>query len=119
MSPKRHHKLTHSHRKYFVDKIPEGRVWASPGRPEGYLRTSVLCTFGAMVGDDLPDDFYGQGLTFEDSSTFPTNANVDVAAGLELARLAVRSFRAKEDEEDVEDDEDDEEEEEGDEEEET
>ena len=52
----------------FKSKGPAGEVWASPKKPQGYLRQSILLEMGKMVGDKLPKDLVKAGV-FEDPST--------------------------------------------------
>lgn len=55
----------HAQTKQFQDfkaKVPSGRIWASPNKPDGYLRRSVLRSFARRVGDiDLPEDLVDGG----------------------------------------------------------
>lgn len=52
----------------FKEKVPPGEVWASPNKPDGYLRKSTLVEIGKRLGDKLPLDLIHAG-TFEDLDT--------------------------------------------------
>ena len=52
----------------FKEKVPAGEVWASPNKPDGYLRKSILIEIGKRLGDKLPKDLISAG-TFEDPDT--------------------------------------------------
>jgi HNH endonuclease len=49
----------------FQEKVPPGKVWASPNKPDGYLRQSILLEIGKRIGDELPEDLIRAG-TFQD-----------------------------------------------------
>ena len=50
-----------------VDRIPPGRIWASPDKPKGYLRKSVLTVLAKKIGDhELPHELIESG-TFDDT----------------------------------------------------
>ena len=52
----------------FKEKVPPGKVWASPNKPDGYLRKSILLALGKKTGDRLPTDLVNAGV-FEDPDT--------------------------------------------------
>jgi hypothetical protein len=52
----------------FKQKVPSGTVWASPNKPDGYLRKSILVELGRRTGGKLPDDLIQAGI-FEDPDT--------------------------------------------------
>lgn len=52
----------------FKKKVPPGEVWASPNKPDGYLRRSILLDLGKSTGDRLPQDLINAGV-FEDPDT--------------------------------------------------
>lgn len=56
--------------KNFKVKVPPGTIWASPEKPPGYLRKSILRNLARKVGDcdELPADFIEAG-EFEDPDT--------------------------------------------------
>lgn len=58
----------------FKSKVPPGSVWASPNKPEGYLRKSILLELGKRTGDQLPRDLMKVG-AFEDPSTSSSAAD--------------------------------------------
>lgn len=62
----------------FKEKVPPGNVWASPNKPDGYLRKSILLELGKRTGDKLPMDLIESG-TFEDPGT-SSIVNDEVAA---------------------------------------
>lgn len=45
----------------FKEKVPPGEVWASPNKPDGYLRRSILLALGKKTGDSLPKDLVSAG----------------------------------------------------------
>ncbi|KAL8903424.1 MAG: hypothetical protein Q9171_007408 [Xanthocarpia ochracea] len=49
----------------FKEIVPPGTVWASPNKPDGYLRKSILVEIGRRTGDKLPNDLIEAG-AFED-----------------------------------------------------
>ena len=55
----------------FKEKVPPGEVWASPNKPDGYLRKSILLELGKKTGDRLPKDLISAGV-FEDPDTSST-----------------------------------------------
>ncbi|MCJ1456924.1 hypothetical protein MMC28_007290 [Mycoblastus sanguinarius] len=52
----------------FKEKVPPGKVWASPNKPDGYLRKSILLEVRKKTGDRLPKDLISAGV-FEDPDT--------------------------------------------------
>ena len=48
--------------------MPQGKVWASPDKPAGYLRKSILRVLAKRVGDELPADLMEAG-EFEDADS--------------------------------------------------
>lgn len=52
----------------FKSRVPPGTVWATPNKPEGYLRKSILLELGKKTGDKLPQDLISAG-AFEDPGT--------------------------------------------------
>lgn len=52
----------------FKEKLPPGEIWASPNKPDGYLRKSILVAIGQRIGDTLPQDLVNAGV-FEDPAT--------------------------------------------------
>ena len=99
----------------FKEKVPRGEVWASPKKPGGYLRKSILQDLGKMAGDRLPQDLINAG-GFEDSET--NNAVCDAVAGIRVTEVVRRHLDGERDpkqgensgESEDEDDEDEEEE---------
>lgn len=88
----------------FKDKVPSGEIWASPHKPDGYLRKSILVELGKKTGDRLPKELISVG-TFEDPDT--SNVIYDEVAGIrvvENVRDHLDGVRdTKEDEEDDQD----------------
>lgn len=64
--------LAHFHAKESLwpglSKIPSTEVWATPNKPKGYLRKSVLMLLAEKIGDKLPKGLIELG-TFEDPDT--------------------------------------------------
>lgn len=52
----------------FKEKAPPGEVWASPNKPDGYLRKSILLELGKKTRDGLPKDLINADV-FEDPDT--------------------------------------------------
>ena len=65
----------------FKEKVPSGQVWASPNKPDGYLRKSILLELGKKTGDKLPRDLMDAGM-FEDPET--SSLVYDVVAGIRV-----------------------------------
>ena len=92
----------------FQEKVPPGKVWASPNKPDGYLRQSILLEIGKRIGGGLPEDLVRAG-TFED----PDSSSVvhDEVASIRCTELIrdhlerPRDVKVK-DEEDEDEDED-------------
>lgn len=61
-----------------LKNVPSGNIWASPNKPDGYLRKSILVELGKRTGDKLPKDFIESGM-FEDPDT-SSIVNDEVAA---------------------------------------
>ena len=93
----------------FKEKVPPGEVWASPNKPDGYLRKSILLELGKMTGDKLPRDLMEAG-AFENSET--DNAVYDAIAGIRVTEAVeghldgVRDPKRGEDSEDSEEEDD-------------
>lgn len=68
----------------FKEKVPPGEVWASPNKPDGYLRKSILVTMGKKTGDKLPKNLIDAG-AFSDPDT--DNLVHDEVAGIRITRL--------------------------------
>ena len=66
----------------FKDKVPPGQVWASPNKPDGCLRKSILLELGKKTGDKLPKDLINIG-SFEDP--FTSSPLHDEIAGIRVA----------------------------------
>ena len=59
----------------FKSKVPRGRIWSSPNKPDGYLRRSVLHSLARKVEDvDLPEELVKVG-SVEDTNP-PTGNEV-------------------------------------------
>ena len=71
----------------FKEKGPPGEVWASPNKPEGYLRKSILLDLDKMTGHRLPQDLIDAG-GFEASDT--SNAVYDTIAAIRVAETMQR-----------------------------
>lgn len=52
----------------FKNKVPPAEVWASPNKPDGYLRKSILLDLGKRTGDRIPQELIDAG-TFDDPDT--------------------------------------------------
>ena len=69
----------------FKEKIPNGTMWASPGKKDGYLRKSVLRALAERVGDTtLPTDLLAAG-TFDDTIPEAGREIEDRKAAIELS----------------------------------
>ena len=93
----------------FREKVPSGTMWASPGKPDGYLRKSVLRALAQRVGDTaLPQDLLAAG-TFVDTEPESGRPIEDQKAVIELsARIREKEDGALQDETDDDEDEDEE-----------
>ncbi len=78
----------------FKSKVPPGEVWATPSKPQGYLRKSILLEMGKMAGDKLPKDLIEAGV-FEDPSTSSTVQ--DQVAGITIAEHVQDHLKGKRD----------------------
>ncbi|KAL8644093.1 MAG: hypothetical protein Q9226_007938 [Calogaya cf. arnoldii] len=99
----------------FKEKVPPGTVWASPNKPDGYLRKSFLLELGKRTGDKLPQDLISAGVFEDPKSSSPVADEVSATRVTEYAQGHLegkRDPKGDDDEEDDDDDEDDEEEEE-------
>lgn len=67
----------------FKEKVPSATIWASPNKPDGYLRKSILLELGKMTGDKLPLDLIQSGI-FEDPDT--SGIIRDEVAGIRITR---------------------------------
>ena len=65
----------------FKTKVPPGDIWATPNKPEGYLRKSILVSLGKKTGDKLPQELVNVGM-FEDPDSSSVVAD-------EVASMAV------------------------------
>ena len=68
----------------FKGNVPPGEVWASPNKPDGYLRKSILLELGKKTGDRLPKDLVSAGI-FEDPDT--SSIVHDEVAGIKVTEL--------------------------------
>lgn len=66
----------------FKEKVPPAEVWASPNKPDGYLRKSILLDLAKKTGDKIPQDLIAAGV-FEDPDT--SSPVHDEVAGIKLA----------------------------------
>ena len=63
-------------------KLPNGRIWASPSKLEGYLRKSVLQRLAKRIGDEpLPTDLLEAG-SFEDTEPKSGHEEEDEVAAI-------------------------------------
>ena len=99
----------------YKDKVPPGEVWASPNKPDGYLRKSILLDLAKMTGDRLPQDLMRAG-AFEDPDTssdvYDAIASERVAELLQNHRDGERDCKKGEDSDESSDEEDEDEEDE-------
>ncbi|KAL8682944.1 MAG: hypothetical protein Q9186_001023 [Xanthomendoza sp. 1 TL-2023] len=71
-------------------KLPSGEIWASPNKPDGYLRKSVLQILAKRIGvQTLPSDLVEAG-TFDDTDPASGRQVEDMKSSIEL------SYRIKE-----------------------
>lgn len=88
----------------YREMVPPGQVWATPNKPSGYLRGSVLRSLARRVNNEdiLPEALVEAG-TFEDTEpptgTETNGKTAEIAAGVEVTKLCTgRAKRAKEEE---------------------
>jgi hypothetical protein len=65
----------------FQEKLPSREIWASPNKPDGYLRKSILLAMGKRIGDTLPQELISAG-AFEDPDT--SSVVLDEVAGIRV-----------------------------------
>ena len=78
----------------FKEKVPPGQVWASPNKPDGYLRTSILRELGRRTGDTLPEDLINAGV-FDDPAT--SSVVYDEVAGIRVTETVQRHLEGERD----------------------
>lgn len=81
----------------FETGVPPNKVWATPNKPRGYLKSSILRDLACRVGDKLPEDLVRLG-EFEDPGT--SSSTSDRIASLELiegVREYLRTLEAMKD----------------------
>ena len=93
----------------FKEKLPPGQVWASPTKPDGYLRKSILLELGRRTGDRLSRDLMSAG-TFEDPGT--SNVIYDAIAAIRVTETVQRHLDGERDPKEGTEEEDEEEEQE-------
>ena len=89
----------------FKDKVPPGQVWASPNKPDGYLRKSILLELGKKTGNKLPRDLMDAGM-FEDPET--SSLVYDVVAGIRVTEHVQAHLDGERDSKEDEDEDEDE-----------
>ena len=106
--------VLHAQKEGFDDlkiRMPPGRIWASPDKPAGYLRNSVLTVLAKKIGDqDLPEELIDAG-TFDDTEPATGSPVRDEVAAIKV-QMAFRDHQARkegygDDEEEEEEEEDD------------
>ena len=98
----------HASKEKFPDlrtKLPPGRIWASPNKPDGYLRSSALQMLAIRIGDTpLPTDLVDAG-AIKDAKTSSDQVIDDKTTALELAhRHKVHTNRDRQDDSQDDDD---------------
>lgn len=78
----------------FKEKLPPGQVWASPNKPDGYLRKSILLELGRRTGEKLPQDLMSAG-TFEDPDT--SNVIYDAITAIRVTETVQRYLQGDRD----------------------
>ena len=78
----------------FKEKVPPGQVWASPNKPDGYLRSSIMRELWKRTGDTLPEDLLTAG-TFDDPDT--SNVVYDKIAGTRVTETVQRHLDGERD----------------------
>ncbi len=68
----------------FKEKVPPGEVWASPNKPDGYLRESILVTMAKRTGDKLPQNLLDAGVFSDPDTDNPVRNEI---AGIRISRL--------------------------------
>lgn len=75
-------------------KLPNGQIWASPGKPGGYLRRSVLQSLAKRIGDEpLPSELLIAG-TFTDTEPRSATDVQDCITEIELSRRMSRRLES-------------------------
>ena len=76
-------------------RVPPGVIWATPDRPEGYLRRSALRSLARGVNDQgLPEDLVAAG-TFEDTVYSPSSTIRDTVTTIELGHRLTKKFQGR------------------------
>ena len=75
-------------------RLPLGQVWASPNKPDGYLRKSILLELGRRTGEKLPQDLMSAG-TFEGPDT--SNVVYDAIAAMRVTETVQRYLEGERD----------------------
>ncbi len=80
----------------YREKVPPGRIWASPNKPEGYLRKSVLRGLARKIHDEdiLSEELVESG-GFEDTDPPTGTKAADQIAELELGIEMRRECKKK------------------------
>ena len=78
----------------FKEKVPPGHIWASPNKPDGYLRSSILRELGRRTGDTLPEDLITAG-AFDDAAT--SSVVYDTVAGIRVTETVQRHLEGERD----------------------
>jgi hypothetical protein len=80
----------------YREKIPSGRIWASPSKPEGYLRKSILRGLARRIHDEdtLPEELIEAG-SFEDTNPPTWTDTADHMAELEIGIKMRHECQAK------------------------
>ena len=94
----------------FKEKVPPGEIWASPNKPDGYLRKSILVALGKKTGDKLPKDLIQAGI-FEDEDT--SNAVKDQVAEIRVNKYVQQHLDGERDIKEIDEEDRDGDEEEG------
>ena len=85
-------------------KTPPGRIWASPGKANGYIRGSVLRSLARKVGDeDLPEELVEAG-SFSEANVEPFEEVAKLGVAMHVRRKLNGLNEEEDDEEEVEDD---------------
>ena len=75
-------------------KVPRGNIWASPNKPDGYLRSSVLRSLARKIGEkELEEELFKAG-TFQDTEPGTTSDLSDQLATHGVA-MSIRTHMQK------------------------
>jgi len=82
----------------YRDKVPPGHIWASPCKPDGYLRRSVLRSLARRINDEdfLPEELIDAGGFDDTKPATGIEVNDEVAGlalGMKLTKMCMKKAK--------------------------